>query len=132
MMRQGIISVISGLVISLGSLVNLRAQTNEPAGFREVYDLIRTHLAGINNQELDRAAIQGLVSALGPKVSLVTNGASNNSSENSKLLVRSTVFDGDIGYLRIGRVAEGLAPAVQKAYQQLGQTNKLKGIALDL
>src|SRR3954464_12911640 len=107
MMRQGIISVISGLLISLGSLANLSAQTNDPAGFREVYDLIRSHLAGMNNQELDRAAIQGLVSALSPKVSLITNGASSDGSEKSKqLLVRSTVFDGDIGYLRIGRVAE--------------------------
>jgi hypothetical protein len=132
MMRQGIISVFLWIILIEASRTDSSAQSNPPASFKEVYGLIRDHLAGITEQELDRSAVQGLVSALAPKVLLVTNGSSGAGSSETNLVTQTSFFDGDMGYVRIGQVGEGLADAVQKACQQLGSTNKLKGIALDL
>jgi C-terminal processing protease CtpA/Prc len=48
------------------------------------------------------------------------------------VLSKSNVFDGDIGYVRVERVGEGLASAVREACAKLGATNKLGGVILDL
>ena len=53
-----------------------KAEADGAPDFKEVYESIRAHVAGLSEAELNRAAVQGLVSALGPKVTLVTNGAS--------------------------------------------------------
>jgi C-terminal processing protease CtpA/Prc len=45
---------------------------------------------------------------------------------------KSSVFDGDILYVRVGRVGDGLANAISAACSKPGTTNKLKGLALDL
>ena len=42
------------------------------------------------------------------------------------------MFDGDIAYVRVERVGEGLANAVREACKKLGATNKLAGVILDL
>jgi len=105
--------------------------TNGAPDFKEVYDLVRAHAAGISEAELNRAALKGLISALKPKVALVTNNAETAPVETA-LVSKSNLFDGDILYLRIGKVGEGLAQAVGEAYQKGSGTNKLKGIVLDL
>ena len=48
------------------------ADTTNPApDFKEVYDLLRTNLTGATDENLNRAAVQGLVSQFPGKVSLV-------------------------------------------------------------
>ncbi len=52
----------------------LRAAESEsrPApDLQEVYQLIRAHLKGVTDSELNRTAVQALVSSLSPRVSLV-------------------------------------------------------------
>ena len=67
-------SILTGLMVLLGGLSPLRAAADgETPGFSEVYDAIRAHLAGESDADLNRAAVQGLVSALAPRVSLLTN-----------------------------------------------------------
>ncbi len=105
--------------------------TNEAPDFKEVYDLIRQHVAGMSEAELNRAAVQGLVNALSPKVALVTNDADESSSSESPT-VRSNLFEGDIVYLRIKRVANGLDKEIRDVCQPSGGTNKFKGLVLDL
>ena len=108
MIRRGIIAGITGLGMLFGTAESLIADTttNETADFREVYDLIRQHVVGISEAELNRAAVVGLVNALGPKVTLVTNETAESTGGSP--MVRSNLFDGDIVYLRIRRVADGL------------------------
>jgi len=121
-----------GLVAGLCAQMNLPAQTTEAPDFKEVYDLVRNHLGGMSEADLNRAAVQGLTSALAPKVTLVTNGPADDASTSSELVLKSGLFDGDIAYVRLGRVGEGLAQALRKAYDGLASTNKLKGLVLDL
>lgn len=136
-MRIGIRSLLAATLALLGGQAEgLCAETKARAGagaeFREVYDLVRAHLAGATEGELNAAAVQGLVSALGPRVALVTNGAAARAAAEIPLVSKSEVFDGDILYLRVGRVGAGLVGAITQAYSKPGTTNKLSGLALDL
>ena len=45
---------------------------------------------------------------------------------------KSSVFDGEILYVRVERVGDGLAKAISAACSKPGTTNKLKGVVLDL
>jgi hypothetical protein len=124
------------IVISLLALVgttSLRAEQQQPTpDFKEIYDLIRAHLSDINDADLNRAAVQGLLSSLGGKVSL-TGGPETPSLAGDAILVsKASLFDGPIAYLRIARVAEGLDKAVREAWDSVAKTNQLAGLILDL
>jgi C-terminal processing protease CtpA/Prc len=136
MIRIGINSALAALVVLFAGWPHLRAQAKaEDAAvpdFKEVYDSIRAHAAGLSEAELNRAAVQGLLSALGSKVSLVTNGAAAGSPAETRLVSRSSLIEGEMAYVRVVRVGDGLAKAVREACDKLGATNKLKGVVLDL
>jgi hypothetical protein len=127
------ISLLTGLwLLSVGAPA-LRGEAAGPnPDFREVYDLIREHLAGVSEAELNHTAVQALVSALAPKVTLTTNVVASEATAGQPLVTRSNLFGGSIGYVRIERVDDGLAKAVRDACQALDGTNKLKGLVLDL
>ena len=74
---------------------------------------MRAHLAGMSEAQLNQAAVRGLVAALSPRVSLVTNGAAAKPTGDAPLVSKSSVFDGEIVYVRVERVGEGLASAVR-------------------
>jgi C-terminal processing protease CtpA/Prc len=121
------------LLVVLAGPPLLRAENAAvSADFKEVYDLLRAKLSGATEAELNRAAVEGFVSALGPKVALVTNDAPSGASTNAGLLSKSISYDGNIGYLRVSGVSSGLAEAVRGACREMSATNKLKGLVLDL
>jgi hypothetical protein len=110
----------------------LRAETkSETPDFKEVYSLIKAHVPGMTDAELDQAAVKGLLTVLGSKVTLVTNGTERSATE-AQPLAKTGVFESDIGYVRVGHVTDGLPKEMQSAYQQLSSTNKVKGLVLDL
>src|SRR4051794_31594508 len=116
MRRLGIFAAVSGLAVLVAGQPCLGDET--PAAtpdFKEVYDLIRENLPGVNEAELNRAAVKGLVTALGPKVTLVTNGAADSSSSKQVSsgpgVLRSNLYDGEIAYVRIGKIADGTSKA---------------------
>jgi hypothetical protein len=137
---------ISSPIFALAALLAAgRGFTAEPTppgpgpapDFPQVFDLLRAHLEGFSEAELNRAAVDGLVTALSPKVALVSTEADANAGgekgPGEKLLVsKSGLFDGEIGYVRISRVEEGLAQAVRDACAKAAGTNALKGVVLDL
>lgn len=119
-------------LLALVGQVSVPAQTNTSTpDFQEVYDLIRQHATGVTPAELDRAAVQGLVNALGPKVALETKNAAANASENHPL-TKTMVFEGNIAYLRISQVSDDLSGAISSAYSQIKATNKVSGVVLDV
>ena len=132
MIRRGIFSALAGLLLTVTNISVLRADTPaEPPDFKEVYELIRAHAAGLSQPQLDHAAVQALVSALAPKVMLVS-GDNQPTNASQPLLSKTNLYEGEIGYLRVGRVGNGLPEAVRKGYEALAGTNKLKGVVLDL
>lgn len=102
-----------------------------PPDFNEMYNLIRDHLAGVTPADLNHAAVDALLKALAPKVSLL--GAGNAESATGGLLLsKVTLFDGPIGYIRISRVEQGLDNAIRETWRQWAITNKVTGLVLDL
>jgi len=125
---------LAGLLLVVAFPSSSLADAKEEApDFKEVFELVKSHVSGLSEEELNRAAVQGLLSALGPKVWLVTNGTSGKSAAaETHPLMASSVYDGEIGYLRVGRVDDGLPKAIQDSCKGLSTTNKLKGLVLDL
>jgi hypothetical protein len=100
--------------------------------FKEVYELLRTNLAGANDADLNRAAVQGLLKELAPQARLLTDSATPPPSTNAPALAVVSIFENHFGYLRVRHVSSGLDKSVWAAYQGLAATNKLKGLVLDL
>jgi len=122
---------LGALLAFAGQVSSPAAGTNSSPDFQEVYDLIRQHASGLSPEELNRAAVQGLINALGSRVSLGTNNAATDTTEK-KPVPETILFDGNIAYLRISRVSDGLAKAISSAYEQVKATNKVSGIVLDV
>jgi hypothetical protein len=121
--------VLGIFAMALGTFRSPAATTNQP-GFEEVFQLLRANLAGTTEKELDGAAVQGLISKLYPRVALITNGTPKSTEQ--KLVSKTSLFDGPIGYVRIARVESNLADKIRDAHKELNTTNKLKGVVLDL
>jgi hypothetical protein len=125
--------LITVLALALGVIpVRSEPQAAETPDFTEVFNVIREHLPDTSESELNRAAVQGLLAGLGAKVTLVPKDANAVAGGETRLLSRTNLFDGHIAYLRIAQVKEGLANAVRDALADLGGTNDLKGLVLDL
>jgi len=131
-MRRGIFPVFAGLLMVFISSGVRADATAEAPEFKEVYDLIRAHLAGASQAQMDREAVQALITALAPKVMLVSGDSDSNTAANTPLVSKVSLFSGDIAYLRISRVEQGLPEAVHETVQGFMATNKLQGIVLDL
>jgi C-terminal processing protease CtpA/Prc len=106
--------------------------TNPTPDFKEVYDLIKSHLAGASDAELNRAAVQGLLKELHTKVSLVSGKSETNRPDEGPVLTQSNLFDNSIACLRVGRVGNGLAEKISSTYKQFSASNHMKGVVLDL
>ncbi|MGA2786472.1 MAG: S41 family peptidase [Verrucomicrobiota bacterium] len=107
--------------------------TNPAPDFMEVYDLLRTNLTGATDDNLNRAAIAGLLSRFPGEISLV-GGATDGSAnpQGGTALSKSAVIENNVAYLRIGQVTGNLAGELNAAYRALTATNKVAGIVLDL
>ena len=120
------------LLFLLAPASRVRAATNAVPDFRAVFDLVRAHLAGTSDEELNRAAVDGLLANLRGKVQLVTQTNLASAPTNAPLVSKTNLLEDDIAYLRVSRVMDGLAGAVSAAFQMLSSSNKLKGLVLDL
>lgn len=108
------------------------ASTSTAPEYQEVYDLLKAHLTGVSEGELNRAAVEGLLTNLRGKVSLVTSNRATDEAAESPLAAKTVLLEEDVAYFRASRVASGLAQEISKALQRLSATNKLKGLVLDL
>lgn len=129
-MRTGLFVVC--LLLLLAPAPRVPAATNNAPDFGVVFDLVRTHLAGASEADLNRAALEGFLAGLRGKVRLITDTNVASAPTNPPLVSQTNLFDDEIGYVRVSRVADGLAGAVTAAFQALSASKKLKGLVLDL
>lgn len=121
--------------LSLGSLVvsALAAPTSElPADFPGVYELIRTNLSGVQANELDAAALEGLAKRFPGQILISTNSPTGTTPPLSQGIASTKVFDDAYGYVRVGSIESGLAEELKTTWKNLQSTNSLKGLVLDL
>ena len=109
----------------------LTASTNVAPDFKEVYELLRSHLTGVSDADLNRAAVEGLLTNMRGKITLVAPDGSSGGKTTGPLVTKAVFLEDEVAYVRVGRVADGLAREISEAYRALG-TNKLKGMVLDL
>jgi hypothetical protein len=120
-------AVVAGLVLWLPAL-----GASQAPEFSEVYNIIKTHAAGISDAELNQDAVQGLLSVLGPRAFLVTNSPAASNSPSRPLISKSMLFEGETAYLRISNVSGDLAKVIRAAYTHLEASNVVRGVVLDL
>ena len=116
----------------LGLAVAPHSAAGQEITFKELSELLRTNLAGITEAELDRAAVQGLLTQLQPKISLLKDGIASAASSNAAPAIVTSLFDGSFGSVRVGRFGPDSARQFTEACQQLTGSNRLKGLVLDL
>lgn len=117
-------------VLSAGSFGSVAAESRAPVTFKELYNVIESNLAGTLPAELDHAAVQGLLHELEGKVTLLTG--TNAPPANAAGVLRTNVFDGAFGYLRVGRIDDSTAATFGEALKAVRATNELKGLVVDL
>lgn len=115
-----------------GGVLWAPARSADAPPLDEVLGLLRSHLAGVTEAELNAAAVQGLVDRLRPRVFLLTNPPPASAPEPPPLLARTNLFEGGLACLRVGRVAAGLAEAVRDTLQSWRAAGELRGVVLDL
>jgi hypothetical protein len=109
----------------------VRAQTNELPHFQEVLRLLRANLPDVTDDELNRAAVQGLLDHFRPRVLLVTNGPAP-ALATAPAISRSAVYEQTFGYLRVQSVTADLVDEFGSALDRLRSAQALKGLVLDL
>jgi hypothetical protein len=121
------------LSLAVGAVPLRAAETPErpAAEFQEVYELLKQHLATATPADLDRAAVRGLLEQLGGRVTLLGDPAAD-AGTNRLRVEAASVFEKHYAYVRLGRIAAGVENDFADAWKQLGSSNQLKGLALDL
>jgi len=94
---------------------------------QEVFDLVTGAWGGMTEPELNRARFRGCIQFWRPKVAVGTN-AWPATFYFRTIGLKTGLFDGDIAYVRVGRVADGLSPGLREDYDAMQTTNKLKGV----
>lgn len=129
----GLFAVLTMTILSPFPSLAGETQPSPTPDFKEISDLIKSHLAGESEADLNRDSVQGLITQLHGRAKLVpAKGAAESSSTNSDLIEKSRVFDDSIGYIRVGTVSRGLAQKLTAAWQKLAASNNLNGLVLDL
>ena len=125
-----LVPAIAALLIMRGPLC--AETTNSAPDFKEVYNLLRTNLAGATDETLNRAAVEGLLSKLHNQVSLAGGAIEPAMPQDGVVVEKSAVLEGNVAYLHASRVGNGLADKLNAAYHALAASNKVTGVVLDL
>jgi len=109
-----------------------RAVSGNPPNFEEIQELVRTHLAGATDSNLDRASLDGLLESLRGRVRLV--GGSNDlpAQASAPAIAKVAVLEDRAAYLRVNQVTPPLPEEIRRQCRSLMATNKLIGLVLDL
>jgi hypothetical protein len=102
-----------------------------PEALDEAVELLREHYltpAALDEQELKRATLQGLLERLGTGASLIAAGIGANTPVS---VFRSEVLDGRIGYVRLGTIRDEHLAQLDTALAGF-TTRSLASLVLDL
>jgi hypothetical protein len=104
----------------------------QPADLQQVISLLKSNFinpAALNDVELNRATLQGLIARLGHGVILLPSAAAAPMDANSPFY--SEIFDGHIGYLRLGALTVTNLQALDAALKNFA-SQKVDALIIDL
>jgi hypothetical protein len=120
------------MLAGLLAMASLDADTTNAApGFRQVYDLLRSNL-GMSDQELNSAAVEGLLNEMHGRASIVGGPGETPASQGKPALIESKILDNKVAYWLVGEVNQDLPDQLSAAYKRFSSTNDIAGVALDL
>lgn len=123
------LSLIISFAIALGT-ANLVSQTAEKTPqFKEVFEILKTKLPNITESQLEKAALNGILTRFSNYVHIVTDSGADNLEQPS---LKTQFFESNIVYFRIGAVCQGLSEQFSETLKQIVKTNDIKGLILDL
>jgi C-terminal processing protease CtpA/Prc len=122
------------ILFSLAACAAVAGSTNELPKFDEVYQLLRAHLNGASEADLNRAAVEGLLAQLKSGAMLVGAAAAGEEAPAASTLGKSIIYDEAYAYFRVLKVDTNLAGELMASYRDMAATNKskIKGVVLDL
>lgn len=123
-------ATLCGLVLA-GLTLSGRAAAPAPS-FQEIFDLLKVHMVDADASGLEKMAVEGLVRALYPRVTWITNGPPPSGAAEGPSVSKTTLHDRAFGYVRVRRVDDRLPDEIQAAMNNLGRTNRILGWVLDL
>lgn len=122
------------LVLSLAfslSFGNAAAESAPSLKFDEVFNLVRTNLLHLNDEELSRMAAEGLLKELGALAQLGSEEQETNQLA-AEAISRQAIYADSYGYVRVNQVTASLPRELKAAYEALASTNRIKGLVIDL
>lgn len=130
-MRHMIRSCLAALVALLLALTPARGDTTNAApDFNEVFNLVRKHLTGVSELELNQAAVEGLLSALRGKVTIVEPG--KPAATNPPALAVASLLESNIAYVRLTALDDKVASGLAESIARWSTNNAPAGLVLDL
>jgi len=106
--------------------------TSELPDLKELREILRANLPGVTEADLDQAAVEGLLAKYRARVALAGTEGDSGSASNTAAITKATVLEGEVAYVRVRHVVPALADDLLNTVQQLGATNRLKGLVMDL
>lgn len=100
--------------------------------FEEFYPLLKKELKTLTAEQIDQAAVRGLLQELQNQVYIATNLSSNEIVTSGPMISKKDIYDAAYGYLRLKRLGSEVDKEFSSAFQSLSSSNKLKGLVIDL
>jgi hypothetical protein len=122
------------ILFCLAACAGWAAPANDPPQFDEVYQLLRAHLDGTSEADLNRAAVDGLLAQLKSSAMLIGPAPAGEAAPADSALGNSIIYDDSYAYFRVLKVETNLARELTSSYREMAATNKskIKGVVLDL
>ncbi len=134
-----LVSMFAGGMALASAAESVPAGGNSAAAqLPELLELLKTNLAGATMEQLNRAAVAGLIEQLSPRVSLLGSDETNTSNTFQTPhpargpALTTALHDRSYGYIRLSTLKPDTAAAFSAAVGSLTATNKLQGLILDL
>jgi len=128
LIRLGLLLLLPGLA---GSSPATQTGSENSPDFDEIRELVRAHLAGTSDSDVNRASVEGLLNSLRGKVRLV-GGTNDSTRTNTSPISKVTIIEDQIVCFRIGQVSASLPEEIRRQCKSITATNKLIGLVLDL
>ena len=124
----------ASILFCLAACAGWAGPANDPPQFDEVYLLLRAHLNGTSEADLNRAAVDGLLAQLKSSAMLIGPAPAGEAAPADSALGDSIIYDDSYAYFRVLKVETNLARELISSYRELAATNKskIKGVVLDL
>lgn len=126
------LALICLTVLGVGTCPGVQADTDQLPPFEEIYSLIRSNLAWVNEKELNEAAVAGFLEQLGHKVDLVDPSKVHPEDTENTPLAKAEVYQNQFLYLRVHKVDSTLTQSIRENFLASHENRSLAGLIMDL